>query len=202
MTIEYRVRAVEELFAGLDKEIAAFQSETGLGCRAGCGKCCTHPEVEASPLEFLPWAFHVFLNGKAEATLEELKLNKSAVCFLYRPLTVLDQHNGRCGDYVYRGLICRLFGYGASKDKFGELRLATCKIIKEGQAENYNNAVKALKNGLYVPVFSDYYMRLNQIDFKLGNSILPINKAMKVALEEVLQYFAYRPFPNGYTDIA
>ncbi|GGW27892.1 hypothetical protein [Arenibacter certesii] len=202
MTIEYRVRAVEELFAGLDKEIAAFQSETGLGCKAGCGKCCTHAEVEASPLEFLPWAFHVFLNGKAEATLEELKLNKSAICHLYRPLTVIDQNSGRCGDYVYRGLICRLFGYGANRDKFGELRLATCKIIKEGQVENYSNAVEALKKGLYVPVFTDYYMRLNQIDFKLGNSILPINKAMKVALEEVLQYFAYRPFPNGFKDIA
>ena len=80
--------------------------------------------------------------------------------------------------------------------------MATCKIIKEGQVENYNSAVEAMKNGLYVPIFTDYYMNLNQIDFKLGNSILPINKAMKEALEEVLQYYAYRPFPNGYKDIA
>ncbi|MCM4169602.1 hypothetical protein KCTC52924_00383 [Arenibacter antarcticus] len=202
MTIEFRVKAVEELFAGLDKEIATFQTQTGLGCKAGCGRCCTHPDVEASPLEFLPWAFHVFLNGKAEATLEELKLNNSSICHLYRPLSVLDQKSGRCGDYKYRGLICRLFGYGANRDKFGELRLATCKIIKEGQVENYNSAVEAMKNGLYVPIFTDYYMNLNQIDFKLGNSILPINKAMKEALEEVLQYYAYRPFPNGYKDIA
>ena len=202
MSIEVKVKAVEELFAKLDKEIATFQTETGLGCKTGCGKCCKHPEVEASPLEFLPWAFHIFLNGKAEETLEKLKASKSAICLVYQPLTVLDQNSGRCGDYIYRGLICRLFGFGANRDKFGELRLATCKIIKEGLAENYSNAVEAMKKGLYVPVFTDYYMNLNQIDFKLGNSILPINKAMKVALEEVLQYFAYRPFPNGFKDIA
>ena len=84
----------------------------------------------------------------------------------------------------------------------GQLRLATCKIIKENQAERYENTQEAMKNGLYVPVFTDYYMNLNQIDFRMGNVILPINKAMKVAIEEVLQYYAYRPFPEGYKVIA
>ena len=37
---------------------------------------------------------------------------------------------------------------------------------------------------------------LNQIDFNLGNKILPVNKALKMALEEVLQYYAYRSFPT------
>lgn len=202
MSIEIKIRAVEELFVGLEKEIASFQTQTGLSCKAGCGKCCTYPNVEASPLEFLPWAFHLFLNGSAESTLEELRLSTSTICHLYRPLSVLDQQSGRCGDYRFRGLICRLFGYGANRDKFGQLRLASCKIIKEEQAANYRNAVEAMKNGLYVPIFTDYYMNLNQIDFKLGNFILPINKAMKTAIEEVLQYYAYRPFPNGHTDMA
>ena len=200
--MESRVKAVEALFAVLDREIATFQSESGLGCKAGCGKCCTHPEIDASPLEFLPWAFHLFLNGKAEATLEELRANSSSLCFLYRPLSELDSNSGRCGDYKYRGLICRLFGYGASMDKLGQLRLATCKIIKENQAECYEKALEAMKNGLYVPIFTDYYMNLNQIDFRMGNSILPINKAMKAAIEEVLQYYAYRPFPEGHKVIA
>ena len=198
MSMESRVKAVEVLFAGLDLEIATFQSQTGLGCKAGCGKCCTHPDIDASPLEFLPWAFQLFLNGKAESTLEELRISESSICPLYRPLSVLDSNSGRCGDYKYRGLICRLFGYGASRDKMGELRLATCKIIKENQADLYENSKVAMKNGLYVPIFTDYYMNLNQIDFRMGNVILPINKAMKAAIEEVLQYYAYRPFPEGH----
>jgi hypothetical protein len=84
----------------------------------------------------------------------------------------------------------------------GELRLATCKIIKENQAELYENSKVAMKNGLYVPIFTDYYMNLNQIDFRMGNSILPINKALRAAIEEVLQYYAYRPFPEGHKVIA
>ena len=157
-------------------------------------KCCTYPNVEASPIEFLPWAYHLFLNGEAEKTIIQLKKNQSLTCLIYKPLSVINQ--GRCSNYKYRGLICRLFGFAANTDKYGNLRLATCKIIKEGQAENYNSTAEALAKGLYVPVFTEYYMQLNQIDFNLGNIILPINKALKMALEEVLQYYAYRPSPN------
>ncbi|GGW59236.1 hypothetical protein DFQ11_1011028 [Winogradskyella epiphytica] len=89
-----------------------------------------------------------------------------------------------------------MFGFGASKDKYGELRLATCKIIKEGQAANYKSTVAAISEGMYVPIFTDYYMQLNQIDYQLGSKILPVNKALKMALEEVLQYYSYRPDTN------
>ena len=121
MAIEHKVRLVEELFDRLEKEIAIFQSETHLHCIAGCGKCCSTPEIEASPLEFLPWAFQ----------------------------------------------------------------------------ENYNTAEEAISKGLYVPVFTDYYMQLSQIDNRLATTLLPINQALATAIEEVLHYYAYRPLPNG-----
>jgi len=202
MSIERKVRAVELLFVGLDTEISNFQSESGLHCKAGCGSCCTYPDVDASPLEFLPWAFLHFLNGTAEKTLKELNSRSSSICQLYRPLSVLESANDSCGDYAHRGLICRLFGFGANRDKLGQLRLTTCKIIKESQVESYKTTQEAIAKGLYVPIFTDYYMNLSQIDFRLGNIILPINKALKMALEEVLQYYAYRPFPKGHKDIA
>ncbi len=195
MTIVQRVELVEALFLQLEQESAQFQQASGLGCVAGCGKCCTYPDIEASPLEFLPWAFHLFLNGEAENTLALLNKNHSATCFIYAPLTKLD--HGRCSDYKYRGLICRLFGFAANTDKYGNLRLATCKIIKEGQAERYADTAEAISKGLYVPIFTEYYMQLNQIDFHMGNLILPINKALKHAIEEVLQYYAYRPLPDA-----
>lgn len=193
MSIERRVALVEKLFKQLEEESAVFQKASGIGCASGCGKCCTYSEVEASPLEFLPWAFHLFLNGKAEETLVLLGATKSLSCLIYKPLSVLGQ--GRCSDYKYRGLICRLFGFAANTDKYGNLRLATCKIIKENQGDNYNAINEAIVNGLNVPVFTEYYMQLNQIDYHLGNIILPVNKALKMALEVVLQYYAYRPFP-------
>ncbi|HEY6141843.1 MAG TPA: YkgJ family cysteine cluster protein [Flavobacterium sp.] len=202
MAIEHKVRQVEELFDRLEIEITAFKSETHLFCNVGCGKCCSTPDIDASPLEFLPWAFHLFLNGKAEEMLIELSKVSNSNCLIYRPLSLLEQHNGNCSNYRYRGLICRLFGYAASRDKYGKLRLATCKIIKEEQHQNYNAAEEATSKGLYVPVFTDYYMQLAQIDYRMGTTLLPINQALKIAIEEVLQYYAYRPFPGGLENIA
>jgi hypothetical protein len=95
-----------------------------------------------------------------------------------------------------------LFGSGASRDKLGQLRLATCKLIKEGQKENYDLAVAGISQGLPVPIFTDYYMNLAQIDIRLGNTLLPINEAMRIALEEVLHYYAYRPSPRGFKGAA
>lgn len=190
-SIAQKVQLVEKLFLKLEEEIAQFGKSSGLSCVAGCGKCCSFPNVEASPIEFLPWAFHLFLNGEAENTINQLKKTKSLPCLIYKPLGLLDQ--GRCSNYKYRGLICRLFGFAANTDKYGNLRLATCKIIKEGQADTYNSTNQAITKGLYVPVFTEYYMQLNQIDFKLENIILPVNKALKMALEEVILYYTYRP---------
>lgn len=194
MSIARRVRLVEGLFHQLEQESAQFQQLSGLSCVSGCGKCCTYPDIEASPLEFLPWAFHLFLNGEAEKTLLRLNETNTSTCLIYKPLSVMDQ--GRCSNYKYRGLICRLFGFAANTDKYGTLRVATCKIIKEGQADTYTTTAEAIEKGLNVPVFTEYYMQLNQIDFRLGNIILPVNKALKMALEEVLHYYAYRPFPD------
>jgi len=201
MSIESRVKLVEQLFDKLEVEITEFKTQTKLGCNAGCGKCCT-TAIDASPLEFLPYAFHLYLNGNAEKALNELTAKEATLCHLYNPLSALDINQGSCNNYPYRGLICRLFGFGAAKDKYGQLRLATCKIIKEEQKTNFNSATDAINNKLYVPVFTDYYMNLSQIDFKLGNVIVPINKAMQLAIEEVLQYYAYRPMPSGFDNCA
>ncbi|WP_044399438.1 YkgJ family cysteine cluster protein [Lacinutrix sp. Hel_I_90] len=203
MSIARRVRLVEGLYEQLDLEISAFQDKTKLHCLAGCGNCCTNPTVEASPLEFLPWAFHLFLNGQAEATLKILNTKeKHSICHIYQPLNIVDSTLGKCSNYKYRGLICRLFAYAATNDKYGQKRLATCKIIKDNQKESYETTVAAISKGLYVPMFTDYYMQLSQIDFNMGNRIVPITIALKLALEEVLQYYAYRPFPSGLANSA
>ena len=202
MAIELKVGQVEKLFERLENEITAFKSETSLHCLTGCGKCCSKSDIDASPLEFLPWALHLFLNGKAEEMLAELDNSSISTCHIFRPLALLEEYNGSCSNYRYRGLICRLFGYAASRDKYGELRLATCKIIKENQLENYNNTEEAISKGLYVPIFTDYYMQLSQIDYRLATTMLPINEALKMAIEEVLHYYAYRPFPGGLENIA
>lgn len=194
MTLDQKVRLVESLFDQLEQETQQFQDKSGLGCVSGCGKCCSYPNIDASPLEFLPWAFQLFLSGKAEDVLEALQSNRNQTCFLLTPVSILSK--GHCSSYKHRGLICRLFGYAASRDKYGNLRLATCKIIKEEQADNYRTTSEAISKGMYVPIFTDYYMQLNQIDYQMGSKIMPINRTLKIALEEVLQYYTYRPVPS------
>lgn len=196
MSIALKVRAVERLFARLQGEITEFQHSSGLHCLAGCGRCCTKPDIEATPLEFLPFAFDLFLAGNAEEMLERLKTEKSGICVLYSPLSLENTASGSCGSYKHRGLVCRLFGFAATRDKLGQLRLATCKLIKESQAENYAKTMEALKEGAGIPVFSDYYRRLFNIDTHLGSQFMPINEAMQEAIEAVLHYYAYRPFPR------
>tara|TARA_Y100001949_G_C15913880_1_gene298116 strand:- start:97 stop:705 length:609 start_codon:yes stop_codon:yes gene_type:complete len=196
MSIVRKVRAIERLFDRLDGEISLFQQTSGLHCYAGCGKCCNKADIDASPLEFLPLAFHWFMNHEAEHKLELLNKEQSPICHIYSPLSIDNLTSGSCSIYQHRGLICRLFGYGASKDKLGQLRLVTCKLIKENQLENYEKTQKLLKDNEYVPVFSDYYKKLAQIDFHLGNQIMPINEAIKEAVETVLSHYAYRPFPR------
>lgn len=61
MSILQKVSKVEILFNDLDLEINSFQIATKLSCLPGCGKCCTHNQIDASPLEFLPWAYHIFI---------------------------------------------------------------------------------------------------------------------------------------------
>ena len=136
MSIVRKVRAVERLFERLDGEISQFQQVSGLHCYSGCGKCCNKADIDASPLEFLPLAFHWFMNHEAEQKLEDLNREQSPICHIYSPLSIENLYSGSCSKYPFRGLICRLFGYGASKDKLGQLRLVTCKLIKENQLEN------------------------------------------------------------------
>ena len=189
MELEEKVRAVEQVFQNLDAEIAAFQSTSSLHCKFGCGRCCTKPDIEATVLEFLPFAWYLFKEGKAEEWYEKLKASDASICLIFNPTQA---GAGLCSEYVYRGLICRLFGYSARTNKHGMHELVTCSIIKTEQSEAYVSAEKKIESGSEVPVMSDYYMQLHGIDYLLTKEFYPINQAMLKAIETVMGYFAYR----------
>ncbi len=197
MSIKRKVKAVERVFKSLDEQINQLKISTSLHCIAGCGKCCFKEDIEASPVEFLPLAYHWFEEGLALDIYERIQHASSKICINYAPLTIDDYNSGNCHSYHYRGLICRIFGYGATRDKLGMLRFTTCRLIKETQPTSVLLAEKELQIDNRIPVFADYYKKLYQIDFKLASQLLPINQAIKTALEEVMQYYAYRPFRSG-----
>lgn len=195
MSIVRKVKAVEKIFAALDQEMNALRTSSGLHCISGCGKCCFKADIEASPLEFIPYAFHLYLTKRIDEAYQALLLNETSICALFAPVPFsLDK--GSCSNYAYRGLICRLFGFSATRDKNGLSKLITCKILKETQEDVVNTIQKGIESDIAVPMMNDYYFRIRSIDPDLGTMMLPINLAMQKAMEVVMGYYAYRKPPR------
>ncbi len=189
MNLPEKIQAIEEVFKKLDDEILAFQQSSTLHCKIGCGKCCFKPDIEATILEFLPFAQHLYNEGKANEWYENLNSSESSTCVILNPT---QSGVGLCSQYKHRGLICRLFGYSARTNKYGEKELVTCQIIKTEQTEAYQNIQVRIASGENVPVMNQFYMQLSAIDFELTRDFYPINKAIQRAIETVLHYYAYR----------
>lgn len=195
MSVIRKVREVEKVFADLEKEMNILRHSSGLHCVAGCGKCCFKPDIEASPVEFLPYALHLLRNKQIEEVYDQLLKNTSTQCLIFAPVPGSDTKGG-CSEYMYRGLICRLFGFTASRGMNGEAKLVTCRIIKTGQAESVAKIEAELKEDkASVPLMSDYYFRIRSIDPDLGTKLVPINEAIQKALEVVMAYYAYKEVP-------
>jgi Fe-S-cluster containining protein len=189
MTLEEKVQAVAGVFAKLDAEIQSFQSWTGMHCKSGCGKCCFKPDIEATILEFLPFAHHLYRQSEAFEWLEKIKASDSTICLILNPTQA---GAGLCSQYVHRGLICRLFGYSARTNKYAAKELITCQIIKTEQPVQFNTAVDGIASGGAVPMMNEFYMQLHAIDHELTHVFYPINEAIRLAIVVVLSYYAYR----------
>lgn len=191
MNLREKSLEVRKVFTELDIEIKAFMEQSQLSCISGCGACCANPNVHASVLEFLPLAFDLFEKGKAEKALELLEeVGQDANCIVYKSFSE-DGKSGMCSDYANRGMICRLFGSAARRNKEGKKELITCKIIKEQKADLYQKTAIAIKEGGAVPSTGDTYSQLSNIDFQLTQEQFPINIAITKALQTVLSYMFY-----------
>lgn len=191
MILYRKVQAVEKLFRQLEKDVATFQQATTMKCKSACGLCCMKPDIAASPLEFLPLAYHLHKNGKANEMYEQLKESDQKICMNLNAF-LSEQAGGFCSNYAHRGLICRLFGFSAMIGKNHKRQLVTCKTIKTEMPESFARAEAHIASNRSTPVISNYYYQLKSIDQDMGNSMLPINQAMLEALKIVLSYYAYR----------
>lgn len=190
MTMEEKVQAVEQVFEKLDQEISQFQGWSGLHCKWGCGKCCFKPDIEATILEFLPFAYALYHADQAFVWLEKLEQSDSSICLILNPT---QSGAGLCTEYKHRGLICRLFGFSARTNKHGRRELVTCEIIKTEQADQYTTAYEQVeKEKEPIPVMHQYYMQLHAIDYALTKDFYPINVAIRKAIETMLAWYAYR----------
>ncbi len=193
MDLLKKSKAVSEVFNELDVEVNSYLSESKLTCFAGCGKCCANPKVNASVMEFLPLSFDLYEKGIAEEILEILsdKKTQEGFCIMYKS-TSENNESGYCSNYIKRGLICRLFGNSARKNKYGQKEILTCKKIKQGKNEEYLMVSEAINHGMKIPSGTDAYYQLKNLDTQLTEEQYPINLAIKKSLEAVLRDAYYK----------
>ena len=188
MDIVHKVIAVKRIFRNFSAEENKFLRKVKISCLPGCRYCCTNPDLMAYPLEFFPYAWHLYEEVRAEEIYHSLEQTDCNLCILYNPV----QPQGGCMEYTYRGLICRLFGFSRTTGRNNESRLFTCRIIKN----NYIHLFDRIKNdpGMVdkAPLTTEYYSLLRAIDPMGCNELLPINSAIQKAIEAVGLYFLYR----------
>ncbi len=189
-SIKRKVEQVLTVFKTIDEDTARFQQATGLHCFPKCNGCCIRPHIEATILEFLPLAYHLYLENQAEEWWNRMKeMTTDPHCGLLKPRITAEK--GFCIAYDYRPLVCRLFGYSAVLDKNQRPQLATCEILKKNRTEIFQKAVADIEKGLPVPVMKNYFFHLYSIDMTLTREFYDISTALFRALEEVLFFSSY-----------
>ena len=199
---------VMDVYQSLSQVFSAYQTGQSLNCVEKCGACCNKPDIEVSPLEMLPFALHLFDTGQAEQVFDELSSYSGFACKQYQRLS-LDGTEGYCGIYEYRPGICRMFGAAGYKTKSGHATLSVCKPIKQAVPEKYAAALIAIQplhcetveqswiddiaaniaiqvTPVKPPMIAEGRQMLAQLDYELGEKLMPINDALRFVLEKVL----------------
>jgi len=181
--LEHKISAVNRMYRHLDRHVSAFKRRSGMECVNGCGLCCRTGELYATAIEFLPAAYDLYQKGESDQILEQIADKKDNICIFYNPF----KNGANCAQYHQRALVCRLFGFSVREDKHGKPTLVTCVPIK--RLLEARHTIQLLEKA---PGLSSYYMRLYGIDPALSTRDLPVNQAIKGAIEQVSLYFSFR----------
>ena len=177
-----------EVYGDLERQIADFKKMAGIDCLRKCQNCCsTAKYVEASIFEMLPLGLHLWGEGRAEEILGKLEgVHPEALCISLN-LYPTEKVPGGCTHYSLRPLICRLFGFSATVDKYGQPLIAICNPLKERNSGIDSRINEQIRGNLPVPRMPDFSRKIAFIDPRLGQEKYPINIALWEALELIGQ---------------
>lgn len=174
---------VLELYSEADRAVAAYREASGLACPSGCVQCCYSETVEATVLEMLPAAFHLFRSNQAERIWQCLdQEGRSQQCILFRP-DLSRPDGGGCTLYPFRALVCRLFGFSGTTDRRGLTQLTRCRHMPVQLVPLNPKAVAAAAAAM--PLLHAYGIALTALHPSLGTARRPINDALGEALAKV-----------------
>ena len=189
MNIREFSQDLQKIYDQMWEAFSQYQAASGLNCLVGCGKCCNNPEVEASVLEMFPLAVRILDENKLEEWLDKLEGPTQDHCLMYEPHSP-DGSKGQCGVYKERPSLCRMFGVAGFYNKHHEVTLSVCKLIRE----KYPDLTKIRESEVSdkTPMLITWSYRLAQIDPGLIQDRMPINLALKKALERIALYAQYQ----------
>lgn len=176
-----RVRLALE---ALDVHSESVEAASGLRCVSGCGACCNSPDVEATVLELLPFAFELLQRGDAGEWHARALEAEGKPCVIYRPDPWFPER-GRCSEYTHRAAICRLFGSTARRARDGARELVTCRVRKEALPDAVESARALLAADPSGPTMAELARTITSLDPSVGAERMPINLALARAIERV-----------------
>ena len=178
------IAEILSLFNKVDMEVKRFVGLSGIHCPAGCGSCCESQKIETTALEMIPLACHLWAKNEACRALLMLSEGKDSTCISYQKEPE-NYQKGHCKAHELRPLICRLFGFFTVRDKYGKYVYGSCRIIKQAYPEIYKKALEVIEEGHHPSNMTDFAIRIMAQGSELGRQMLPINTALKIALEKV-----------------
>lgn len=191
MITESLISSVKEVYQSLEEHLERIASISGLKCPKNCSACCDNKDIEASPIEYYPLAAWLYQSGMVDEFLAKLDETGNCKCVLYSPETN-HERGGDCLHYEFRGLTCRLFGFGYRLNKDRIPDLVTCKYFKDNHPDGVSIAKElGIKAPDEIPIFSNYFMQLYNIEPDLAINRLPVNEAVRIAIENLYFHFSH-----------
>jgi hypothetical protein len=133
----------------------------------------------------LPLAFSLFRTSQAELLVKRLEKEQSShQCILFRP-DLSSPEGGGCSQYLFRALICRMFGFAGNIDRNGRPQLARCRNMPQPAPSEPANETESVTPDETMPLFHAYGIGLTAIHPGLGTQRMPINEALYQALAKV-----------------
>lgn len=181
------INELSAIYSELDELITVIKKETGLDCISKCRTCCntSSRNIEVSVLEFLPLAVHLWQTNKAEEMLARLYEKRDEDHCILLENNSLQKPEGGCLYYDWRPLLCRLFGFSAMLNKEGTPESSVCRLVKQIHPERVECLRESVRNGLAIPINSQFGQRVSGADPYLGQEHYSINLALKKAIEFV-----------------
>ncbi len=137
-------------------------------------------------LEMLPLASDLVERGEAAAVRQRIA-ESGKPCVMYEGHPT-DPLKGRCTVYELRPTMCRLYGFAArtSTERPGGKQYVPCVRHEELQPEAVAEAQRKLEaEGLDIPMIATEHARVMMVNRNLGRETLPINEALRRALDLV-----------------